>query len=100
MNTIDYKFTLCPVCGYGIGHEAWSTTSWNGSLDICSSCGIQFGYDDFAGGDKERRVKLQKQWREQWIKNGMPWFGISQKCPAGWDPKIQLENLLKNEESR
>jgi hypothetical protein len=41
----------------------WSEES-GGSFEICPSCGIQFGYTDFAGGDIERRKQIWEAWPE------------------------------------
>jgi hypothetical protein len=55
----------CPACGVDLGGPAWDAGV--PSLDICPSCGIQFGYND-------ARIDLQPQiyarWRELWLANG------------------------------
>ncbi len=57
----------CPVCGNTLNGQPWNGNS--ASLEICSVCGIQFGYDDAAGGKKEMREDIYKRWRESWFKN-------------------------------
>jgi len=37
---------------------------------ICPSCGIQFGYDDAAGGDPEVTYAVYSEWRKSWNANG------------------------------
>lgn len=37
--------------------------------EICPGCGIQFGYDDAAGGDAETRYVLYSEWRKAWNAN-------------------------------
>lgn len=59
---------ICPVCGNDPGFEPWSLG--DASFEICPFCKIQFGYDDEAGGDKEKRKKIYQNWNEAWIKNG------------------------------
>jgi len=54
----------CPVCGYVLQFIPWDGLS--ASDEICPSCGIQFGYDDAAGGNVQAREEIYKRWR---IKN-------------------------------
>src|SRR5438270_14030598 len=65
------KFTdaelACPVCGQSQQEPPWH--QGQGSLEICSSCGVQFGYSDMAGGDAARRQRLWRLSREAWIAN-------------------------------
>jgi len=58
-----------------------------GSLEICSSCGYQFGYDD----DSEEIS--HEEWRQKWIKNGMKWWSRGVEQPKEWDAKKQLQNI-------
>jgi hypothetical protein len=83
---------LCPVCGYGLDEPAW-----DGDLpsdEICPSCGIQFGYTDFAGNDPEKRKGVWKQWRERWVEEGCRWSSTNSP-PEGWDPRAQLERVAR-----
>ncbi len=41
-----------------------------GSLEICPSCGMQFGYADAAGGDSLHRERLHMAWRAKWLEVG------------------------------
>lgn len=86
------KLNLCPVCGYSLDIPAWM----NGypSEEICPSCGIQFGYDDAAGGEESRRLEIYRYWRTKWIENGMRWYS-SQPQPAHWNPSKQLSCITK-----
>ncbi len=89
------RFT-CPVCGYdGLTERSWTNES-GGSDEICPSCGIQFGYTDFAGGDPQAREDLYKRWRREWIENGMRWDKGRSTPPPGWDPVGQLKNIGVN----
>ena len=82
----------CPACGYsGLDKVPWSEKS-GGSLEICPSCGIQFGYSDAVGGDSVRRQKLYEVWRAKWIADGMIWRGQRER-PAAWNPVAQLRNV-------
>ena len=86
---ISDNLTLCPVCGYDLEFRPWEGES--PSDEICPCCGIQFGYTDMAGGDPVRRQTLYREWRQQWIGNGMRWR--HGKPPAGWNPLEQLRNV-------
>jgi hypothetical protein len=78
---------MCPVCGYpDLFDPAYDGDL--GSLEICFSCGYQFGYDD------DDQHITHEQWRRKWIAEGMPWYGVAIKPPPGWDPHKQLLNVL------
>jgi transcription elongation factor Elf1 len=54
----------CPACGYtGLREAPWDDKN-GGSQEICTSCGIQFGYDDAAGGDTSKRKTIYRHWNE------------------------------------
>lgn len=92
MGTVDRDY-LCPVCGFNLGFRAWDGLS--PSDEICPCCNIQFGYDDAAGGDAQRRRDIYRKWRADWIVAGMPWRGRGRAAPDGWNPKQQIEELLE-----
>jgi len=82
---------VCPVCGYPELKEEPYGADGGGSDEICPSCGIHFGYHDYAGGDSARRPELYSRLRQKWIAGGMKWrYG---RLPAGWDPVRQLQNV-------
>ena len=83
--------TWCPVCGFDLGFKAWDGAS--PSDEICPSCGIQFGYNDAAGGDVLRRRAIHAEWRAKWVANGKPWSSIGSPSPSGWDPDEQLSQV-------
>ncbi len=78
--------TKCPVCDYDLGYMAWDGDV--ASFEICPSCGIQFGYTDAAGGSKENRIFLYKNWQETWLKN--------QKQPLSKDQEAEVIRLSLN----
>jgi len=84
----------CPACGYPLGFLAWDDDS--PSHEMCPGCGIQFGYDDAAGGNLERRRAIYEQWRQEWVRNGMRWFSKGTPVPIGWDPAKQLSRLTQS----
>jgi hypothetical protein len=61
----DKSFATCPVCEYNLGTDGSNPDHYQ---EICSGCGIQFGYND-AIGDEEKRKKIYQKWRELWIQN-------------------------------
>ena len=81
----------CPACGTALDFAPWHGGS--SSDEICPCCGIQFGYDDAAGGDAERRRQVYDSWREKWIAGGMQWTSTGRAAPSDWDPKRQLEEI-------
>lgn len=82
----------CPVCGFlGFPEAPWSEDG-RASLEICPSCGVQFGYTDLAAGDTAARALAHDAWRARWIADGCPWRGAHPQ-PAGWDPAAQLQAL-------
>jgi hypothetical protein len=91
----EIQSQLCPVSGFDFGEE-FGEPPWSGdspSDEICLCCGIQFGYTDFAGGDKVARQELYKEWRERWIMGGMRWTGVGASPPERWDPVAQLRRI-------
>jgi hypothetical protein len=81
----------CPVCGFGLWFEPWREGS--PADEICPCCGIQFGYDDAAGGRVEAREGVYRRWREKWVRAGMPWRGAGEPAPTDWDPTAQLRRI-------
>lgn len=63
---------LCPVCGFYFFKD-FGYKPWDGEVpcyEICPSCGIQFGYDDAAGGSQENRIKCHNAWRKRFLQEG------------------------------
>jgi hypothetical protein len=84
----------CPACGFPLGFEPWSGES--PSDEICPCCGIQFGYNDAAFGNPQRRSELHENWRKQWTAKGMPWSSVGQPAPKSWNPAQQLQHFLNS----
>jgi hypothetical protein len=91
VSALEPWWEICPVCGLELKFEPWRGES--PADDLCPSCGIQFGYDDAAGGRPEHRSQVYRQWREAWLRKGMPWASVAQGRPNGWDPKRQLKRI-------
>ncbi len=77
---------LCPVCGYPDLYDP-AYDGDLGSLEICPSCGYQFGYTD------DDSNITHAEWRAQWIAKGMQWRGSGIKPPIGWNPQAQLRSI-------
>lgn len=67
---------LCPVCGYRELPRPPQDDL------ICSCCGTQFGYHDYATEYDDLR--------RRWLAGGAHWFSHSLMPPPGWNPLIQL----------
>ena len=81
---IDMPY-VCPVCGYPCLKERPRGDTTGGSYEICPSCGFQFGVTD------EDQGYTFSEWRQNWIKKGMPWSSVACPPPQDWDPERQLE---------
>ena len=92
MKTIDSNY-ICPACGYELDFAPWIKDS--AADELCPCCGIQFGYDDFAGGNPDLRQAIYKKWREDWIRHGMTWASKGIKPPNDWNPNEQLRKLTE-----
>lgn len=57
----------CYACNNELDFKPWDNDL--ASFEICPFCGIQFGYDDMAGGDEEKRKRIYKNWNVMWLKN-------------------------------
>jgi hypothetical protein len=77
----------CRVCGLDQGFEPWGEDDETPTFDICSCCGVQFGYQDC----NEIYVK---KFREDWLKKEAKWFTPKQK-PDNWVLEDQLKHILK-----
>jgi hypothetical protein len=83
----------CSVCGYEkLDKPPYTGGIGSGSYEICPSCGFQFGVTD-----EDRGVSFS-EWRESWLERGMPWSLLESRPPEGWNPRKQLQRMLKNKE--
>jgi hypothetical protein len=58
-------------------------------FNICPSCGTEFGLHD-------RNVSVD-QLREQWLNAGPKWWSTTDPQPEGWNPIMQLAQILFQE---
>jgi hypothetical protein len=82
----DSLSAACPACSYGGLYEPPWSADGSPSDEICPCCGIQFGYDDAAGGNTAGRQQVYQRWREEWISRGRPWFSSVRRPPPGSHP--------------
>ncbi len=83
---------ICPVCGFdGLLEPAYNEHG-NGSHEICSACGFEYGFDDHSEG------VTHSEYRKQWIGAGAQWFNPDEK-PEDWDLETQLSNLAPSSPS-
>jgi hypothetical protein len=87
----DRDFYPCPACGFALDFEPWSQGV--PSNEICPCCGIQFGYDDAAGGDPARVAEIYESWRERWIADGARWSSLGRRPPDDWNATSQLAKV-------
>jgi hypothetical protein len=80
---------VCPVCGYAGLRDPPREERTGGSYAICPSCGFQFGVSD------EDLGIADEQWRQDWVKAGMPWRSVARPKPEGWNPRDQLRKITK-----
>jgi hypothetical protein len=78
------KFT-CYVCGYPELDHPPRDENGSATFDICSCCGVEFGYED---ATEESLMR----YRERWILNGAKWFEEEYK-PSDWNLREQLRNI-------
>jgi len=95
MSRVRKHVADCPACGYELSFLPWDEGC--PSDEICSCCGIQFGYDDIYADTEEDFKKVYADWRCEWIKGGYKWFSPNPP-PAGWNPETQLHKYLSNED--
>ncbi|MCR8842726.1 hypothetical protein NQ117_03450 [Paenibacillus sp. SC116] len=79
------KFS-CPICGYDGLREAAYDEDNSPSYQICGCCGVEYGVDD------EEEGFNAEEYRNAWIKKGMPWYFSGYK-PLNWDCNAQLRKV-------
>ncbi len=73
------SLNMCPVCGYGMDDPP-------ADYNICPCCGTEFGHHDINSPIPNLRVA--------WLRSGAKWWSTVDAPPPGWDPYVQLENLI------
>ena len=57
----------CRICGLIQSDLPWGEDGKTPSFDICSCCGVEFGYQDAT-------IYAIKRYRQKWISEGAKWF--------------------------
>ena len=73
--------------------RALDAGDYSASFEICPCCGIQYGYDDAAGGKAETRPDIYAHFRESWKHAGLKWNSRAEPPPPNWGPNEQLNRL-------
>jgi hypothetical protein len=74
---------ICPICGY----DRLSEPPLN--FTICPCCGTEFEYDDV--------LSSRAQLRAGWLRDGAKWWSTVDSPPIGWDPFLQVSQLMESE---
>jgi len=75
----------CRVCGLFIEDLPWGFCGKCPTYEICPCCGVEFGNEDY-------NIEATKQYRENWIREGLNWFNPNKK-PENWDKKSQFKSI-------
>ncbi|MCX6318209.1 MAG: hypothetical protein NTW29_13020 [Bacteroidetes bacterium] len=81
---MTHKFH-CRVCGFSYDELHWGIDDKSPDYDICTCCGVEFGYEDFT-------IESVKNYRDNWIKLGMIWF-VPKTKPDEWNWEVQSGNI-------
>lgn len=73
----------CRVCGLEQDQPPWGDDGMTPSFDICSCCGVEFGYEDAT-------LQGTQTYRQSWMSKGAPWFDPKLK-PHEWNLEAQLQ---------
>ncbi|RDX39102.1 hypothetical protein DZA51_00235 [Vibrio campbellii] len=75
----------CRVCGLIQSDPPWGEDGKSPNYDICSCCGVEFGYEDSS-------VKGVSIYRKNWLKGGSSWEDDAEK-PTNWSVEEQFKNI-------
>lgn len=75
MHSNDEKM-VCRVCGLLQHEPPWGDDGKSPNFDICSCCGVEFGYEDSS------KVSVIN-YRKVWLEHGTKWFDLK-KMPEHW----------------
>jgi len=76
---------FCRVCGLGQEDAPWGEDGRTPTYEICSCCGVEFGYED-------SQPTSVRAYRVQWLGKGGAWFAPDQR-PVVWDFEAQFRNV-------
>jgi hypothetical protein len=73
----------CAVCGWDPGYPSWGEDGRDPTFDICSCCGVEWGYEDSS-------FASTASFRDAWIARGAPWNNRREPHDG-----LRLEDRLK-----
>lgn len=81
------KNFYCKICGYNLDYNPWGEDGKNPDYSFCSSCGVEFGYQDYS-------LESILEFRNKWIENGMVW-SEEKYVPKSkdWNPINEIKNI-------
>lgn len=86
MHKKDPEAYHCRVCGLNRGYEPWGEDGNTPCFDICSCCGVEFGYEDC-------NLEATRSYRKTWLKRNK-WFK-PKKMSIDWCLEEQLKYIPK-----
>lgn len=75
----------CRVCGFREWEPPWGIDGKTSTVDYCSCCGVQFGYQDCL-------PEGAKRYRTEWLEKGAKWAHPELK-PEPWSVAEQLKKV-------
>jgi hypothetical protein len=95
-------FNFCKVCRNDLGESIVDARSHQ---VICPVCGIQYGYEDVAGGSIEKRERIYIFWRKIWNENGQKSLNDEQRklvisYGMGFNTESRSLDVFKNLEGK
>ena len=81
----DAELLTCRVCGLMQADFTWGNDGATPSHNICSCCGVEFGYEDCL-------PESIRKYRSGWLSAGAKWTWPKDK-PAGWQLELQLAQI-------
>lgn len=76
---------VCRVCGLAQDEPPWGSDGKTPSFNICSCCGVEFGYEDATPAGT-------REYRRRWVGGGAKWFTPSRR-PEDWCLEEQLRQV-------
>ena len=76
---------VCRVCGLIQLDPPWGEDGKSPSYEICSCCGVEFGYEDSS-------VNGVVTYRRKWLEAGANWEDVEER-PNNWSAEEQMKNV-------
>ncbi len=89
MHSNNLQHLVCRVCGLIQQEPPWGSDGKSPNYDICSCCGVEFGYED----STDIGVIA---YRKKWLESGSKWNNC-EDMPENWNVEEQLKNISPKE---